>query len=402
MRSATAEPAALRPLLDPATKLDCELVAISDSEHVQQIYTGFNLLHRRGVLTLKQTIPGECLLNRADPGRWVDYHFSNVRVVVNRRTTVCYDMHDWNWIDKDILSDVDFYFKRSYDPRYVPQLRERRKVFALGLNYPVVSSEADIFRFQRAAFYAGAARIKAIAKSVRLDRLLRGRSDAERLDNLEAYPDFRVEPRVLFMARAWDTSRIQDATQKEQVDALNHRRADCVRRLRKEFGVRFFGGLAHDEYSATRFRDALLPDGNLANKRRYVGILKDYPICVATTGLNGSNGWKLGEYVALSKAILTEPLLYEVPGDFGKDTHYLEFTTPDELVHATAHLFGDRHLRCALMMNNHRYYRAYLRPDSLILNSLAVVVAQAAALPQDAPHAVMPATAAPMPHRHIS
>jgi hypothetical protein len=278
---------------------------------------------------------------------------------------------------------VHFSFKRSFDPGYVVHLSERDKVFPLGLNYPVVSAEADVFRFQRSAFYAGKPRTKMMLKSLQLDALVRGRSDAERLDNLEAYPDFTAEPRVLFMARAWDTNRIEDSTQKEAVEALNHTRAECVRRLRKELGVRFFGGLAHDEYAAARFKDAWLPGDHLANKRRYIEILKDYPICVATTGLNGSNSWKLGEYVALAKAIVTEPLRFTVPGDFRPQTHYLEFTTPDELVNATAQLIEDRPRRCAMMMNNYRYYRAYVRPDSLVLNSLAVVVGEAAGRPLD-------------------
>jgi hypothetical protein len=385
-----------------SSRLECELFAYSDSEHVQQIYTGFALLHRRGVLNLRQTIPEDCLRNKTDAGRWLDHRFSNVMVIVNRRTSACYDMHDRNWIDERILAEVDFYFKRSFDPQYVAQLHERHKVIPLGLNYPVLSAEADAFRFRRSAFYAGRARIKAMLKSLQLDRLVRGRSAAERLDHLEAGPDFTAEPRVLFMARAWDTKRIPDLTQQETVEALNHARAECVRRLRKELGGRFFGGLARDEYSAARFKDALLPDDRLSNKRRYIEILKDYPICVATTGLNGSNGWKLGEYVALSKAIVTEPLRYTVPGGFGEPTHYLEFTTPDALVEAATQLIEDGHLRDAMMMNNYRYYHAYLRPDSLVLNSLASIVAEAAARPRSAHDPSAALAVAPLSHDPVS
>jgi hypothetical protein len=108
-----------------AGQLECELIAYSDGEHVQQIYTGFNLLHRQGVVSVKQTIPADCLLNKTDPARWVDYRFSNVRAVVNSCTAICYDVHDWNWIDERILGEVDFYFKRSFDPQHVSTLPER-------------------------------------------------------------------------------------------------------------------------------------------------------------------------------------------------------------------------------------------------------------------------------------
>jgi hypothetical protein len=377
--------------MDPSTArlLECELIAYSDSEHVQQIYTGFNLLHRQGVVSVKQTIPPDCLLNKTAADRWVDYQFSNVRAVIDGRTTVCYDVHDWNWIDERILGEVDFYFKRSFDPRHVSTLPERHKVFPLGLNYRVLSAEPDRFRFQRSAFYASQARVKAMLKSLKVDRLLRGQGDAERLDNLEAWPDFTAEPRVLFMARAWDTNHILDPRQRDVVHALNDMRAECVRWLRKELGSRFFGGLAHDPFASAHYRDVLLPDAGLANKRRYLALLKQYPICIATTGLNGSNGWKLGEYVAHSKAIVTEPLQHAVPGDFGSPGHFLEFTTPDGLLEATTRLIEDRELRCAMMMNNHRYYGAYVRPDALVLNSLAT------ALGRGAGAAVTATTAAP-------
>jgi hypothetical protein len=366
--------------IDPssAPRLECELIAYSDGEHVQQIYTGFNLLHRQGVARVRQTIPADCLLNKTDPARWVDYRFSNVRAIVNGRTTICYDVHDWNRIDERILGEVDFYFKRSFDPRHVATLPERHKVFPLGLNYRVLSAEADRFRFERSVFYASRARVKAILKSLMVDRLVRGQGDAERLDNLEASPDFTAEPRVLFMARAWDTNHILDSTQRDLVHQLNEVRAECVRRLRKELGDRFFGGLAHDAFAFNHYSDVLLPDAGLANKRRYLEVLKGYPICIATTGLNGSNGWKLGEYVAHSKAIVTEPLHHAVPGDFAQGTHFLEFATPDGLLEATTRLLEDRELRCAMMVNNYRYYRAYVRPDVLILNSLATALGREA------------------------
>ena len=100
--------------------------------------------------------------------------------------------------------------------------------------------------------------------------------------------------------------------------------------------------MAHDDYAMRNFKDSLLPDGNLSNKRKYLEILKNFSICVTTTGSNRSNGWKLGEYVALSKAIITEPLHFQVPGNFTGEVNYLEFTSPDELAVTATRLFDDK------------------------------------------------------------
>lgn len=353
--------------------IKCEIIASSDVEHLQQIYAGFSRLHRRGFLELKQTIPAEFLQNKNQPERWTDYKFFNIKVVIDGKIRVCYDLHDWNWIDEEILRESDFYFKRSYDERFVSQLAEKDKVFPLGLNYQVSNSERDFFRLQRTALYGTAGKIKNVLKSLRIDKFLGDREENEQVKNLESPPDFKLAPKILFMARAWDPNRIESKKQKEIVETNNDTRAECVRALRKEFGERFFGGLAHDDYSEKHFKDALLTDGNLSGKRKYLEILKNFPICVATTGLNNSIGWKLGEYVALSKAIITEPLHFEVPGAFIKEKNYLEFTSPEELVKSATRLFEDKDLRLAMMTNNYRYYQGYVKPDALVLNSLSVV-----------------------------
>jgi hypothetical protein len=357
--------------------IKCEIIVSSDVEHLQQIYAGFSLLHRRGFLELKQTIPDEFLQNKNQPDRWTDYKFFNTKVVIDGKIRVCYDLHDWNWIDEEILRESDFYFKRSYDEKFISQLKEKDKVFPLGLNYQVSNSEKDAFRLQRTALYGGKEKIKNVLKGLRIDKFLGDREESEQLKNLESYPDFKQEPKVLFMARAWDPNVIEAKKQREIVEAINETRAECVKVLRKEFGKRFFGGLAHDDYSEKHFKDALLPDGNLSNKRKYLEILKNFPVCVATTGLNNSIGWKLGEYVALSKAIISEPLHFEVPGAFIKEKNYLEFTAPEELVKSATRLFEDKDLRFAIMTNNYRYYQGFVKPDALVLNSLSVVFRRA-------------------------
>jgi hypothetical protein len=103
-------------------------------------------------------------------------------------------------------------------------------------------------------------------------------------------------------------------------------------------------------------------------------LLKRFPICIATTGIHGSIGWKIAEYVSYSKAIVTERLNYRVPGNFEKELNYLEFVSPEDCVESAVRLFQDYKLRCQLMINNYRYYQSYLRPDSLVMNTLAIAI----------------------------
>jgi len=355
-------------------KLNCQVEVRSDVEHVRQIYAGYSLLHRGGFLDLKQIIPDDVLEDRSDPDRWTDYRFFNVKVVINGTVRVLYDLHDRGWIDEEILAGVDFYFKRSFDREYVSGLSEGKKVSPLGLNYPVSTSHVDLFKLQRARLYSGKDKLKMIAKALRLDRLGIRPGETDILDNLEEGPNPVGEPRILYMARLWDPEHLESKTQSDTVREMNDMRAECVRLLRKEFGTRFFGGLARDDYSLRNYADCVLADTSLSNKRNYLKTLRGFPICVATTGLSGSNGWKLGEYTAFSKAIITEPLRFVVTGDFQPESNYLEFRTPVDLAAAAARLLENANLRHEMMRNNQRYYEAYVRPEALVRNTLDIAL----------------------------
>jgi hypothetical protein len=355
-------------------KVNSQIEVRSDVDHVRQIYAGYALLHKTGFIDLKQIIPDIALENRADSDRWTDYKFFNVKVVINEDVTVLYDLHDRGWIDEDILAGVDLYFKRSFDREYVSGLREGKKVFPLGFNYPVSTSHVDLFKLQRARLYAGREKLKMIAKALRIDRLGIGRGETDILDNLEGEPGLQAEPKILYMARLWDPERLESKEQGDIVREMNDVRAECVRVLRQEFGERFFGGLARDDYSLRNYADCVLADTSLSNKRNYLEIMSGYPICVATTGLSNSNGWKLGEYIAFSKAIITESLRFQVTGDFLPESNYLEFRSPEELVNAATRLFEDADLRREMMENNYRYYQTNVRPDALVRNTLEIAL----------------------------
>lgn len=342
-------------------KPSCRIISFSDFGHLQQIYTGFFLLHKKGVIKLSQTI-------RKIP--WRRFEELHVKVILNDELTLYYDMHDCGVILPEYMEGVDFYFKRSFSPKLIENLPDKEKVFPYGLNYENTAGGFDKFLMARSKLYAGKEKLKILAKSSGLLSLLR--KNINQFEVFEGIPRPEIEPKVIFMARAWDTEKIEDKTQKSQTEAINENRAACVRLLRKEFGQNFFGGLAVDDYSAKNFRDCLLPDRTISSQKQYLELLKNFPICVATTGLCGSNGWKLSEYVALSKAIVSEKLQYEAVGNFEKDKNYLEFETPEQCVEKTVRLFEDKNMRERMMKDNFDYYQNYLRPDKIVLNTLAV------------------------------
>jgi len=146
-------------------------------------------------------------------------------------------------------------------------------------------------------------------------------------------------------------------------------RANCIYKLRHEFGNLFIGGLAPSVDALKNYPDCVV-DRKIITKKSYLKLLKNSTICIATEGLFGSNGWKLGEYIAGAKAIVTEKLRHEVPGEFKKGVNYLEFSSPDQCLECVQTLINNPKMRYQMMKENYSYYNNFLRPDILILNSI--------------------------------
>lgn len=185
---------------------------------------------------------------------------------------------------------------------------------------------------------------------------------------------------MLFIAGAWDPRRVpaEDPQKAAEFDALNEMRAECVRRLRRAFGSRFYRGLLHNAFAATRYPDVPLPDPRAGSKLAYLERVRRFTVCVATTGLHGSNGWKLAEYVGLARSIASEPLRYAVPGDFAPGHNYLPFRSPEECVEQVAKLMDSPETRLSQMHANWHYYNAWMRPDSLARYALSTLAQQRA------------------------
>jgi hypothetical protein len=343
--------------------IDCELLCHSNSKHLQQIFTGFSALRRRGLIRLRQRFLREPVYFADRTQHLRDARHAHLRVLMDARLRLHYDTFDGKELDEEYLDGCDFYFKRSYDESYLrSQGYPLEKVKPLGLYYEVYTDRYDPLRIPRAlALPEGVTdTMRKIVKSI------------PRIRSMEALPDFDAAPRILFNVKAFDPhnepSRIPEKI-RERVE-INEMRAACIRALRKEFGADFFGGFVPSAYAREHFGDVLVTEPHLTAKHNYMKLLRRHPICVATTGLHGSIGGKFAEYVCLSKAILSERLNFTVPGPFGEGENYLQFSDAKQCVEQARRLFVDRDLRQRLMANNARYYNGWLRPDMLILNTL--------------------------------
>jgi hypothetical protein len=356
--------------------ISCRLLYQSSSPHLQQLYTGFELLHRQGFIRLSQERRKTPCRYENDAPHLRDAGHAHLDALVNGKLRLHFDTHDAREIALGELENSDYYFKRSYLPAQVEALpaSQRGKVLPLGLNYRVLPDESDFFAVRRGLSLNGVSRGTLSALKQALDT--RNRFGFQpRLSVMQSPPDLAAAPNVLFLVAAYDPYDDPNRSQEKIDDRIyiNETRARCIRLLKEALGTRFLGGFGRSPFTLEHYGDLVAPAG-ATSQENYLQALRTHPICVASAGLHGSTGWKFAEYVAFSKAILAEQLVYDTAGAFARGRNYLEFTSPEECLNGAVRLIEDAGLRQQIMRNNAAYYRDYLRPDALIKNALILAM----------------------------
>ena len=182
----------------------------------------------------------------------------------------------------------------------------------------------------------------------------------------------RKKPRILFLTRLWDPEE-PAVQQYPELQAewrqVNADRIELLHRLQSAFPAQFTGGVSDNACARRQCPELILPD-KLTGKRAYLHRMQHTEICVASTGLHGSTGWKLAEYVAAGRAIVTEPLRYTLPGGFEEGKNYKTYTSPAECEEQLRQLLADPAAILAMAQHNAAYYQTWLRPEQQVRQAL--------------------------------
>ncbi len=345
--------------------------------HLLQIFSGLYLLQQQGKITL--AVKGGLPLTLARPNR----QFLVLRVAQNKasrdRTTFLFDLQDSPVLGlPDALNQVDFYVKRSLEPSSFHGLSEvqAKKLIPFGLNYQVVSFSASYFlKIAAAEFFARpysplnkkhnfhVHNLKDI-----FDFVVRGKKN-NLLSEKELSPSIRAAGNnsVMFQCRLWEPMGLAEKNQ-EDANQVNQSRIELIRALKAELGERFWGGLQNTAYARELAPELI---ANLPSVRReYITRVRKASIVISSVGLLQSNGWKLGEYVALGKCILSEPIATQLPGDFVANKNYIAYESAGNCLDIVKSLLDDEALIASIETGNCRYAQDYLAPDKLIKNVL--------------------------------
>jgi hypothetical protein len=365
-------------------KLQCDIIMNSNARHLQPLLAGFNILKRNGIIEASQYFPGDLYKFRGKRYKveTLDRHEAHIDIVINESLIIHYDLSDSRLINEKSLAMCDIYFKRSYCQEYLEMRKmestefKSSSVLPLGLYFLALDNEIDLLSMQRnLKFDRPKAKIKAVLKQ--LDRY-NNLTYTPFLRLFEQAPKKSTTPKILFFAKVWnpDFDKEFELTAGDRADRLeiNEMRVNCIDGLNNKFGDRFTGGIESTEFSLDYCNKLVIKDKSITNRSNYIKLMQDHDVCIATSGLHNSIGGKFTEYIASSKAIVSENFKYSIPGDINEGRNYFEFSSVDGCLNSVEELMNNHVLRYKMMADNYEYYHHSVRPDILVKNSLLIAM----------------------------
>ncbi|AVR43830.1 hypothetical protein C7S20_00270 [Christiangramia fulva] len=264
-------------------------------------------------------------------------------------------MADSTEIQESIYEECDFYIKRML---LKEDYNKKEKLVPYGLNYSVFYEN----RYLQNLIYKKNFFKYSVRYHPTLSRILNMKNSigSSHLKKLQASP--KEDFGIVFRSRLWNPENNPTDWKKEERKKMNRDRIEINKILKEQYGDLFSSGIEKDEFSEKECPELLIPDKEY-HKANYLKKLKNVSVGIITEGLEKSIGWKLGEYVAHSMAILTSPIdEFQLPGDFREGANYLVFKSQQELLKKIRQLYNDSDLRMEIQQNNQEYYNEYLEP----------------------------------------
>lgn len=172
----------------------------------------------------------------------------------------------------------------------------------------------------------------------------------------EALPD-----QLFFLSTLW----YSDQWNKND-EGVNLSRSHFIRAVKRFPNLSFEGGLVGDSSSSNaKFRDVL--SSQRTTLEEWITKSKQSTFVFNTPAFWNCHGWKLGEYLAMGKCIISTPLSNDLPAPLvhGKQLHYVD-NNEDSMAKAIAYIVDHPDYRRHLEQGATAYWERYGSPTATL------------------------------------
>ncbi|NCB68830.1 MAG: hypothetical protein EOM47_08285 [Bacteroidia bacterium] len=149
-------------------------------------------------------------------------------------------------------------------------------------------------------------------------------------------------------------------------EGVNRRRANFIEVCNEKSKCKFEGGLLADNSSSKNFVNSTTTIRLSFDK--WICKTKKSVLVFNTPAFWDCHGWKLGEYLALGKAIISTPLSNDLPEPLvhGKHIHIIPDSSKESIRIAVEYILNNPEYRKTLELNARKYWYTYGEPISAL------------------------------------
>jgi len=274
---------------------------------------------------------------------YLAFQYLDKRIVIDAMDTPC--------INNDVLNWCDVYGKVNFSYDELPK-DLGRKVVPIGPSFAV-----RIWPLCQAGFLAFTNWTKSKLNKKYFRNYIANYYRQFRYRLPEAQYSYATPGKhyVFFLASLWKSAK-----------KTNYYRTNFIKSCKTIEGIEFEGGFtprtANDVSGFEKYTVA-----RRYGITEYIEKVKRSLIVFNTPAVDECLGWKLGEFLALGKAIISTPLAREMPAELihEKHIHFVD-GTEESICSAIKLLQADYDYRKSLEINVRQYYMEHLRPDHVI------------------------------------
>lgn len=267
---------------------------------------------------------------------------------------------------------ADMYAKVNYDKDKTPG-KYKERILSIPPSFSIkyqgyISTAFEVLNGIRLCFFPKRLIYKTVSRFARECFMFSRVSLKEYISH-----DVGIEPKyVFFVSTYWHLSDVlwgEDHTHEGYdhfVNMANQNRLSYINVASTIDGIEFEGGLwsSHDEIYNSK--GDKISYSHFISTKEYITKTKQ-SICVFNTpAVWGCHSWKLAEYMAMSKAIISMPLKNELPEPLVDGENVVFVNNEDEMRAAIIKIANDDAFREKLERGAFEYYKKYMAPTSVI------------------------------------
>jgi len=346
-------------------QVTCYIDASQNLYALSKVHTGLCLLAAGGEIDLRFASPPKNRRFFCEEGLTA----LSIRAESGEERLAAIDVYDRaDVVGRELLECCDLYFKRSYYADEIARLPVtlESKIVPFGMNYacrtrgkylPAIVGSM-LGRLRRAVSGGPAALKDALLQVLMIPR--------HELFELE--PSVPLRPEIVFQTRVWTEADCST----EAIEPLNESRVALARALRQSFPKHFRGGVIPTKLARERYPDALTAEPT--RPAGYLTASRESLIGISTRGLHHSTPFKLPEYLAGSKCIVSEPVRNALPDGLEEGRELVWFRGVDECLERCEELLRRPERARELRHNAWKYYQEHVAPAAHVRKCLGQVM----------------------------